>query len=80
MPSRAVAHDLAALGHATLRKLSDLGVPSFAFINGIALGGGLEVGLHCTYRVFSSAAQGIGLPRSSSGSSPAGAARPCSRG
>ncbi|KQS08039.1 3-hydroxyacyl-CoA dehydrogenase [Curtobacterium sp. Leaf183] len=62
VPSREVAHDLAALGHATLRKFSDLGVPSFAFINGIALGGGLEVGLHCTYRVFSSAAQGIGLP------------------
>ena len=61
VPSRDVAHDLAALGHATLRKLSDLGVPSFAFINGIALGGGLEIGLHCTYRVFSSAAQGIGL-------------------
>ncbi|MGN6408143.1 MAG: 3-hydroxyacyl-CoA dehydrogenase NAD-binding domain-containing protein, partial [Curtobacterium sp.] len=62
VPSRDVAHDLAALGHATLRKLSDLGVPSFALINGIALGGGLEIGLHCTYRVFSSAAQGIGLP------------------
>jgi 3-hydroxyacyl-CoA dehydrogenase/enoyl-CoA hydratase/carnithine racemase len=62
VPSREAAHDLAALGHATLRKLSDLGVPSFAFINGIALGGGLEIGLHCTYRVFSSAAQGIGLP------------------
>jgi 3-hydroxyacyl-CoA dehydrogenase/enoyl-CoA hydratase/carnithine racemase len=62
VPSREVAHDLAALGHATLRKFSDLGVPSFAFVNGIALGGGLEVALHCTYRVFSSAAQGIGLP------------------
>ncbi len=62
LPSREVAHELGALGHATLRKLSDLGVPSFAFVNGIALGGGLEVALHCTYRVFSSAAQGIGLP------------------
>ncbi|MDM7890047.1 3-hydroxyacyl-CoA dehydrogenase NAD-binding domain-containing protein [Curtobacterium sp. RHCJP20] len=62
LPSRAVAHELGTLGHATLRKLSDLGVPSFAFVNGIALGGGLEVALHCDYRVFSSAAQGIGLP------------------
>lgn len=62
LPSREVAHELGALGHATLRKLSDLGVPSFAFVNGIALGGGLEIALHCTYRVFSSAAQGIGLP------------------
>ncbi len=63
LPSREVGHELGALGHATLRKLSDLGVPSsFAFVNGIALGGGLEIALHCTYRVFSSAAQGIGLP------------------
>ncbi|UBQ03941.1 3-hydroxyacyl-CoA dehydrogenase NAD-binding domain-containing protein [Curtobacterium sp. TXMA1] len=62
LPSREVAHELGALGHATLRKLADLGVPSFAFVNGIALGGGLEIALHCTYRVFSSAAQGIGLP------------------
>jgi len=62
LPSREVAHELGSLGHATLRKLTDLGVPSFAFVNGIALGGGLEIALHCTYRVFSSAAQGIGLP------------------
>ncbi len=62
LPSREVAHELGVLGHATLRKFSELGVPSFAFVNGIALGGGLEVALHCTYRVFSSAAQGIGLP------------------
>lgn len=62
VPSREAAHDLAALGHATLRKFSDLGVPSFAFVNTLALGGGLEIALHCTYRAFSSAAQGIGLP------------------
>lgn len=62
VPDRETALALAQLGHATLRKLGDLGVPSFAFVNGIALGGGLEVALHCTYRAFSSAAQGIGLP------------------
>lgn len=62
VPSREAAHQLAALGHATLRKFADLGVPSFAFVNTLALGGGLEIALHCTYRVFSSAAQGIGLP------------------
>jgi 3-hydroxyacyl-CoA dehydrogenase/enoyl-CoA hydratase/carnithine racemase len=62
VPDRETAHALAALGHATLRKLGDLGVPSFAFVNGMALGGGLEIALHCTYRVFSSAAMGIGLP------------------
>ncbi|MFZ7087915.1 3-hydroxyacyl-CoA dehydrogenase NAD-binding domain-containing protein [Curtobacterium sp. RRHDQ10] len=62
VPDRATALALAQLGHATLRKLGDLGVPSFAFVNGMALGGGLEVALHCTYRAFSSAAAGIGLP------------------
>jgi len=62
VPDRATAHALGALGHATLRKLGELGVPSFAFVNGMALGGGLEVALHCTYRAFSSAAAGIGLP------------------
>ncbi|WIB68841.1 3-hydroxyacyl-CoA dehydrogenase NAD-binding domain-containing protein [Curtobacterium sp. MCBD17_035] len=62
VPDRETAHALARLGHDTLRRLGDLGVPSFAFVNGMALGGGLEVALHCTYRVFSSAAQGIGLP------------------
>jgi 3-hydroxyacyl-CoA dehydrogenase/enoyl-CoA hydratase/carnithine racemase len=62
VPDRATALALAQLGHATLRKLGDLGVPSFAFVNGMALGGGLEIALHCTYRAFSSAAAGIGLP------------------
>jgi 3-hydroxyacyl-CoA dehydrogenase/enoyl-CoA hydratase/carnithine racemase len=62
VPDRETALALAQLGHATLRKLGDLGVPSFAFVNGMALGGGLEIALHCTYRAFSSAAQGIGLP------------------
>jgi enoyl-CoA hydratase/carnithine racemase len=62
VPDRDTALALARLGHATLRKLGDLGVPSFAFVNGMALGGGLEIALHCTYRAFSSAAAGIGLP------------------
>jgi 3-hydroxyacyl-CoA dehydrogenase/enoyl-CoA hydratase/carnithine racemase len=37
-------------------------VPTFAFINGVALGGGLELTLHCHYRTVSSAASGIALP------------------
>ena len=34
---------VAELGHAVFRKLQDGGKPSFGFINGLALGGGLEV-------------------------------------
>src|SRR6185437_4964736 len=45
---------IARLGHATFRRLGELGVPSFCFINGVALGGGLEVALHCTFRTISS--------------------------
>src|SRR5271165_231397 len=50
------------LGHAVFRRLGELGVPSFAFINGVALGGGLEVALHCTYRTVSSGVPMIALP------------------
>jgi len=44
------------LGHDVFRRLDECGVPTFAFINGLALGGGLEVGLHCNYRTLSSTA------------------------
>ena len=30
-------------------------MPSFAFVNGAALGGGLELALHCHYRTISAA-------------------------
>lgn len=53
---------MARLGHAAYDLLADLGVPTFAFINGVALGGGLEIALACSYRTASSAANGIGLP------------------
>jgi len=59
---RETAHAIAHLGHRVLRRLGEGPVPSFAFVNGMALGGGLEVALHCTYRTVSTTAQGIGLP------------------
>jgi 3-hydroxyacyl-CoA dehydrogenase/enoyl-CoA hydratase/carnithine racemase len=59
---RETAHAIARTGHRILRRLGEGPVPSFAFVNGMALGGGLEVALHCTYRTVSTAAQGIGLP------------------
>ena len=40
------------LGHDVFRRLGDSAKPTFAFINGLALGGGLEVGLHCNYRTM----------------------------
>jgi 3-hydroxyacyl-CoA dehydrogenase/enoyl-CoA hydratase/carnithine racemase len=53
---------IASLGHAVFRRLGELGVPSFGFINGVALGGGLEVALHCTYRTISSGVAMVALP------------------
>jgi len=49
------------LGHDVFRLLGESKKPTFAFINGLALGGGLEVGLHCNYRTLASTAF-IGLP------------------
>ena len=42
------------LGHDVFRRLGESNIPTFAFINGLALGGGLEVGLHCHYRTLAS--------------------------
>ncbi|THJ67018.1 3-hydroxyacyl-CoA dehydrogenase [Arthrobacter echini] len=53
---------MAELGHEAYDLLADMGVPSFAFINGVALGGGLEVALAANYRTVSTGAKGIGLP------------------
>jgi enoyl-CoA hydratase/carnithine racemase len=37
-------------------------VPTFAFVNGAALGGGLEIALHCHYRTLASNAAMLALP------------------
>ena len=37
-------------------------MPSFCFINGVALGGGLEVALHCTYRTISPGVPMVAFP------------------
>ena len=60
--ARERALGIASLGHAVFRRLGELGVPSFGFINGAALGGGLEVALHCTYRTISSGVPMVALP------------------
>ncbi|MFR9757929.1 3-hydroxyacyl-CoA dehydrogenase NAD-binding domain-containing protein [Streptomyces sp. TR06-5] len=49
-------------GHAVFRRLGDLGVPSFAYYNGAAMGGGVELGLHCSYRTVSQALPAFSLP------------------
>ncbi|MGO1854309.1 MAG: 3-hydroxyacyl-CoA dehydrogenase NAD-binding domain-containing protein [Microbacteriaceae bacterium] len=53
---------IAQLGHKVIGSLGDLGVPSFAFVNGLALGGGLEIALNSTYRTVDASAAAIALP------------------
>ncbi|MDO5682717.1 MAG: 3-hydroxyacyl-CoA dehydrogenase NAD-binding domain-containing protein, partial [Propionibacteriaceae bacterium] len=55
---RSHARALAEFGHTQMGRLHNLGVPSFAFVNGLALGGGLEVALGCDYRTI---AEGVSV-------------------
>ena len=48
-------------------RLRDAPIPTFAFINGAAMGGGLELALHCHYRTLSPAPAALALPEVSLG-------------
>ena len=54
--SREQSLGIGKLGHDVFRRLGESKIPTFAFINGLALGGGLEVGLHCHFRTLASTA------------------------
>ncbi|WP_265521368.1 3-hydroxyacyl-CoA dehydrogenase NAD-binding domain-containing protein [Oerskovia flava] len=56
------ALELGRSGHRAYRLLGEMGVPTFAFVNGLALGGGLEVALNCDYRTVASDAPALALP------------------
>ncbi|ROO89209.1 3-hydroxyacyl-CoA dehydrogenase [Actinocorallia herbida] len=59
---RADALQIGRLGHDVFRRLGELDVPTFAYYNGAAMGGGVEVGLHCTYRTVSKGVPAFSLP------------------
>jgi 3-hydroxyacyl-CoA dehydrogenase/enoyl-CoA hydratase/carnithine racemase len=65
--TREQALELGRYGHAVFARLSDAPVPTFAFVNGAALGGGLELALHCQYRTLSTGVAAIALPEVSLG-------------
>jgi 3-hydroxyacyl-CoA dehydrogenase/enoyl-CoA hydratase/carnithine racemase len=60
--SRDEALQVGREGHRVFRRLRDSAVPTFALVNGAALGGGLEIALHCHYRTISSGAAAVALP------------------
>ena len=67
LESREQGLQLAQAGHSLYKRLKDSAVPTFAFVNGTALGGGFELALHCHYRTVSASAVGLGLPEVSIG-------------
>jgi len=69
--TRDEAVEMGRLGHRVFRRLKDSTVPTFAFVNGAAMGGGLELALHCHYRTLSAGATAIALPEVSLGLVPA---------
>ncbi|MDA2815182.1 3-hydroxyacyl-CoA dehydrogenase NAD-binding domain-containing protein [Nocardiopsis sp. RSe5-2] len=62
LQNREQAHAIGKLGHDVMRRLGELHVPTFAFVNGAAMGGGVEAALHCTYRTVSSGVPAFALP------------------
>lgn len=68
LPNRETAAELPKLGHRVYSLLHDAGVPTFAFVNGMALGGGLEIALNSNYRTVNAGApRAFALPEISLG-------------
>ncbi|WP_353357975.1 3-hydroxyacyl-CoA dehydrogenase NAD-binding domain-containing protein [Intrasporangium sp. DVR] len=53
---------VARSGHAAFAAFADLPVPTFAFVNGAAMGGGVELALSATYRTISAGVPAVALP------------------
>ncbi|MEH1058198.1 3-hydroxyacyl-CoA dehydrogenase NAD-binding domain-containing protein [Micromonospora sp. CPCC 206171] len=67
LADREQALEIGRLGHRVFARLKDSEIPTFAFVNGAAMGGGLELALHCHYRTLSRGAAALALPEVSLG-------------
>jgi enoyl-CoA hydratase len=61
--------DFAGKGQEMNRRLENMGKPSIAAVNGLALGGGCELALACTFRILSEQAK-LGMPELTLGAIP----------
>jgi 3-hydroxyacyl-CoA dehydrogenase/enoyl-CoA hydratase/carnithine racemase len=55
-------YQIGKYGHTVMGRILELPFPTLAAINGVALGGGLEIALYCRYRTVMRSVQGIGFP------------------
>ncbi|HZE40181.1 MAG TPA: 3-hydroxyacyl-CoA dehydrogenase NAD-binding domain-containing protein [Stackebrandtia sp.] len=56
------AKTITRYGHELFARFKDSEIPTFAFVNGVTLGGGLELSLHCQYRTLASSVPAIAFP------------------
>ncbi|WP_307796098.1 3-hydroxyacyl-CoA dehydrogenase NAD-binding domain-containing protein [Amycolatopsis sp. 195334CR] len=59
---RDLALQIAQTGHDVFRRLTESKIPTFAFVNGAVMGGGLELALSCHYRTLSENTAAIAFP------------------
>jgi 3-hydroxyacyl-CoA dehydrogenase/enoyl-CoA hydratase/carnithine racemase len=60
--SREQALAIGELGHRTFEQFRTLPVPTFAFVNGAAMGGGVEIALSAAYRTISAGIPAVAMP------------------